>query len=438
MEKGSLDYILFDNYKNLEWEKLHEIAIGTAKGPGYLHHDCDDIIIHYDIMPGNVLLDSKFSPKVTDFGLAMLCNREITHVSMTCGRGTPAYAAPELWMPTHITYKCDVYSYGITLFEIALGKMKLDATMSESQLPRRVWEKFKRGELSDFMRDFGIKDGDKTKAVLFCTVALWCIQYLPEARPSMIRVVQMLEGMVEVMTPPNPFQHLISTGVNLAVSKQTTSRDSTRSTGIRRTSSKECTPIIITLNALDNQLMMPKTIQNCSKRSLCCIPHLSSESLNLSFLVFRNLVDQKYIVRTSWAFANNAAHRPNTAPIIVHVSLPVEIEGERKNRLTVMMEQEVKQTINESSAIVIFGETGCGKTTQDPQNDFLLKWYSVIILDGHTNWNTFTCYTNLPDLKEKDKVLIKTPGIYLGKYFAVQKWVPFTPIEVSKIKKIPI
>ncbi|KAF6139755.1 hypothetical protein GIB67_024032 [Kingdonia uniflora] len=76
MEKGSLDYILFDNYKSLEWEKLHEIAIGTAKGLGYLHHDCDDIIIHYDIKPGNVLLDSKFSPKVADFGLAMLCNRE--------------------------------------------------------------------------------------------------------------------------------------------------------------------------------------------------------------------------------------------------------------------------------------------------------------------------------------------------------------------------
>ncbi|KAF6140014.1 hypothetical protein GIB67_001755 [Kingdonia uniflora] len=124
---------------------------------------------------------------------------------MSGGRGTPGYAAPELWMPFPITYKCDVYSYGMMLFEIVLGKKNLDITMSESQqwLLRRVWEKLERGELSDFMGFNGIKDGDITKASLLCTVALWCVQYFPEARPSMIRVVQMLEGSVEVTTPPN-------------------------------------------------------------------------------------------------------------------------------------------------------------------------------------------------------------------------------------------
>ncbi|KAF6142737.1 hypothetical protein GIB67_018448 [Kingdonia uniflora] len=71
-EKGSLDYILFNNYKSLEWVKLHEIAIGTAKGLGYLHHDYDNIIIHYNIKPGTVLLNLKFSPKVADLRLAML------------------------------------------------------------------------------------------------------------------------------------------------------------------------------------------------------------------------------------------------------------------------------------------------------------------------------------------------------------------------------
>ncbi|XWS10378.1 hypothetical protein CRYUN_Cryun39dG0072300 [Craigia yunnanensis] len=42
------------------------------------------------------------------------------------------------------------------------------------------------------------------------TLALWCVQYLPEARPSMSNVVKILEGEAEVTSPPNPFQHFIS------------------------------------------------------------------------------------------------------------------------------------------------------------------------------------------------------------------------------------
>ncbi|KAL8107342.1 hypothetical protein AgCh_023945 [Apium graveolens] len=70
-----------------------------------------------------------------------------------------------------------------------------------------------------------------------------------------------------------------------------------------------------------------------------------------------------------------------TAPIIVHVSRPPEIESTRKDLPIVMMEQEIMEAINENTSVIICGETGCGKTTQVPQNDFLLKKYSVIILD---------------------------------------------------------
>lgn len=60
MENGSLDSLLFSNRNAIGWEKLHEIAIGTAKGLAYLHEECAQRIIHYDIKPGNVLLDSRF------------------------------------------------------------------------------------------------------------------------------------------------------------------------------------------------------------------------------------------------------------------------------------------------------------------------------------------------------------------------------------------
>ncbi|GLU01153.1 hypothetical protein SLE2022_184770 [Rubroshorea leprosula] len=103
----------------IRWEKLHEIAVGTAKGIAYLREECQQRIIHYDIKPGNVLLDENFFPKVAEFGLAKLCNGDSTHVSITGYKRTPSYSALEFFLWNHpITYKCDVYSFEMVLFEI--------------------------------------------------------------------------------------------------------------------------------------------------------------------------------------------------------------------------------------------------------------------------------------------------------------------------------
>ncbi|XP_030469626.1 ATP-dependent RNA helicase DEAH13 isoform X1 [Syzygium oleosum] len=56
-----------------------------------------------------------------------------------------------------------------------------------------------------------------------------------------------------------------------------------------------------------------------------------------------------------------------TTPIIVHVSRPKEVEDKRKDLPIVMMEQEIMESINYHSTVIICGETGCGKTTQVPQ-----------------------------------------------------------------------
>ncbi|PKI34315.1 hypothetical protein CRG98_045296 [Punica granatum] len=77
MENGSLDRLLFSEEITLiEWPKLHEITIGTVKGTAYLHEECQERIVHYDIKPGNVLLDRNMSPKVVDFVLSKLGNDE--------------------------------------------------------------------------------------------------------------------------------------------------------------------------------------------------------------------------------------------------------------------------------------------------------------------------------------------------------------------------
>ncbi|PIA38384.1 hypothetical protein AQUCO_02800227v1 [Aquilegia coerulea] len=205
MENGSLDKILFENHlSSLEWGKLYNITIETGKGLVYMHDGCGEQIIHHDVWAGNVLLDKNLSPKVTGFGLSKLLKREVTHCTRTRFRGAPGYAAPEMWeLASRITNKCDVYSFGMMLFEILRKKRNTDGG---KWFPKVVWENFKNGQLEQFIRYCGIKENDSEKANILSTVALWCIQKTPEIRPSMSDVVMVLENQMQVMSPPDPFQ----------------------------------------------------------------------------------------------------------------------------------------------------------------------------------------------------------------------------------------
>jgi serine/threonine protein kinase len=217
MENGSLDMYLFHEKNSLGYVKLHEISIGTARGIAYLHEECQHRIVHYDIKPGNILLDWNLNPKVADFGLAKLCNRENTHITMTGGRGTPGYAAPEIWMPSPITHKCDVYSFGMLLFEIIGRRRNLDIkdTETEEWFPVWVWKKFDVGLLEEAMIECGIDEKNKEIFERMVKVALLCVQYKQDLRPMMSVVVKMLEGSLQIPKIFNPFQHLID-GTNFA------------------------------------------------------------------------------------------------------------------------------------------------------------------------------------------------------------------------------
>lgn len=112
---GSLDTHLFSATTQLDWKKRYQIALGTGRGIAYLHDECLEWILHCDIKPQNVLLDDNFCPKVADFGVSKLVNRE-TALSVSTIRGTRGYLAPE-WLKfvRPITAKADVYSFGMVL-----------------------------------------------------------------------------------------------------------------------------------------------------------------------------------------------------------------------------------------------------------------------------------------------------------------------------------
>ncbi|KAG6767570.1 hypothetical protein POTOM_028780 [Populus tomentosa] len=148
----------------LGWERLHHIALGVAKGIEYLHQGCDQTILHFDIKPHNILLDNDFNPKIADFGLAKLCSKYKSAISMTTARGTVGYIAPEVFSKNfgNVSYKSDVYSFGMLVLEMVGGRKNVDETA---------------------------ENGDQN----------------PVDRPSMKIVVQMLEGEGDrLSTPPNP------------------------------------------------------------------------------------------------------------------------------------------------------------------------------------------------------------------------------------------
>ncbi|XP_044320385.1 G-type lectin S-receptor-like serine/threonine-protein kinase At1g34300 [Triticum aestivum] len=188
--------------------------VGVARGLRYLHEECQQKIVHYDVKPGNVLLDVGLAPKVAGFGLAQLMNRADTHATVSGMRGTPGYAAPELWMQVGVTEKCDVYSFGILLFEILGRRRNFDEAAPESRrwFPKLAWAKYECDELAEVVDSRGSAEEEKGRetARSMCEVAFWCVQQLPKARPTMGTVVKMLEGEMYIPPRPNPFQHLMA------------------------------------------------------------------------------------------------------------------------------------------------------------------------------------------------------------------------------------
>ncbi|GLJ51286.1 hypothetical protein SUGI_1090770 [Cryptomeria japonica] len=209
MPNGSLNSFLFsqseDAEKVLDWKTRFEIALGTARGLVYLHEECRDRIIHCDIKPEYILLDSDLSPKVADFGLAKLVGRDFSRV-LTTTRGTRGYLAPEWISGLPITPKVDVYSFGMTLLEIISGRRNLDLKVEESRLYFPTWasSQIQRGNIKDIVdaRIAGEANIEEVKRAAM--VARLCIQDDENQRPSMGEVVKILEGTIEVPLPQIP------------------------------------------------------------------------------------------------------------------------------------------------------------------------------------------------------------------------------------------
>ncbi|KAF7849600.1 hypothetical protein BT93_L0492 [Corymbia citriodora subsp. variegata] len=208
MPNGSLDKHIFsrDDDILLDHKKIYEISLGVAKGIDYLHRGCDMQILHFDIKPHNILLDQNFTPKVSDFGLARLYPVNYSIVPLTAARGTLGYMAPELFYKDigGVSHKSNVYSFGMLLMEMASRRRNTNANVERSSqiyFPLWIYDQLSK-EYGVEMEEVEVEREMTRKMVI---VALWCIQLMPNDRPSMSRVMDMLEGNIDKLRlPPKP------------------------------------------------------------------------------------------------------------------------------------------------------------------------------------------------------------------------------------------
>jgi len=227
MPNGSLDKFIgckeLESTASLSWDNLLQIAKGIARGLEYLHKGCNTRILHFDIKPHNILLDENFCPKISDFGLAKLCPGKGSIISVSDARGTIGYVAPEVCNKHFggVSQKSDVYSYGMMLLEIVgvRNNVNGEATQTSEYFPDWIYRKLEQEK--ELRSDGVIGTEEKEIERRMIAVSLWCIQTFPKDRPTMSKVIDMLEGNTDSEEiPPKP---VLSSPIPALVAEWTTS-----------------------------------------------------------------------------------------------------------------------------------------------------------------------------------------------------------------------
>jgi len=197
--------IINNNFTVMAWNVRYNILSGVAAALSYLHEDWGQCILHRDVKPSNVLLDSDFNAHLGDFGLARLVEHDKGAQVTTCVAGTLGYLAPELGQTGKATTKSDVYSFGILVLEVCCGRQPICYNFPPEKivLLDMVWAAHTaRDLLSVADPELEQYHYDKGQMAIALQVGLLCCHPNPDERPSISIVRQILGGTVAL--PPVP------------------------------------------------------------------------------------------------------------------------------------------------------------------------------------------------------------------------------------------
>ncbi|XP_010427317.1 PREDICTED: probable receptor-like protein kinase At3g55450 isoform X2 [Camelina sativa] len=207
MHKGSLENHLFSrsrDFKPLSWILRIKVALDAAKGLAFLHSDPVKVI-YRDIKASNILLDSDFNAKLSDFGLARDGPMGETSYVSTRVMGTFGYAAPEYVSTGHLNARSDVYSFGVVLLELLCGRQALDHNRPAKEQNLVDWA---RPYLTSRRKVLLIVDTRLNSqykpegAVRLASIAVQCLSFEPKSRPTMDQVVRALVQLQDSVVKP--------------------------------------------------------------------------------------------------------------------------------------------------------------------------------------------------------------------------------------------
>lgn len=190
MKNGSLQDILekvSNGTYELDWTARHKIALGVASGLEYLHLNHSPKIIHRDLKPGNVLLDDDMEARIADFGLAKAVPDAHTHITTSNVVGTLGYIAPEYHQTLKFTDKSDIYSFGILLAVLVMGKLPSDNFFQNTEEMSLV--KWLRNTMTSENPHRAIDpklmdNGFEEQMLLILKIACFCTVDDPKQRPN--------------------------------------------------------------------------------------------------------------------------------------------------------------------------------------------------------------------------------------------------------------